>query len=95
MVLILLCLAAQDVYTQQNVCMRIFMQLDDKFFDALREVESEGDICKMSTDHKLGPYQISEDYYRESVEANPTLRLGGRPTDQSYLHIHLYILWDI
>ena len=84
MVLILFCLAVQDVYAQQNDCMRIFLSLSDKFFDALRVAESDGDVCKMSTDpRKLGPYQISEDYYRESVEANQTLRLGGRPTDHA------------
>ena len=34
-------------------------------FDALRTVESGGNICKVKGD-KLGPYQISEQYYNDS-----------------------------
>ena len=36
-----------------------------KTFDALRKVESNGNICKINDD-KLGPYQISEQYYNDS-----------------------------
>ena len=36
-----------------------------KMFDALRKVESNGNICKIKGD-KLGPYQISKQYYNDS-----------------------------
>ena len=36
-----------------------------KMFDALRKVESNGNICKINA-NKLGPYQISEQYYNDS-----------------------------
>ena len=38
-------------------------------FDALRKVESNGSICKI-TGGKLGPYQISEQYYNNSGIGN-------------------------
>jgi len=75
--ILLLYFIAQDVYAQQgDGCGRIMGSLSDDFFSALRQVESEGDICKMSTE-KLGPYQISEKYYDEAVEVNDQLKLGG------------------
>ena len=36
-----------------------------KMFDALRIVESNGDLCKIEGG-KLGPYQISKQYYKDS-----------------------------
>ena len=41
-------------------------------------MESEGDICKISDDNnKLGPYQISEEYYNDAVADNEELKTGG------------------
>ena len=37
-----------------------------KTFDTLRKVESNGDLCKIDGG-KLGPYQISEQYYKNST----------------------------
>ena len=70
---------SQDIYAQQDAdgeCKKIFVSLNKKFFNALRKIESEGDICKMSTD-KLGPYQISEEYYEDAVSSNSQLKSGG------------------
>ena len=75
----LLLFTVQDVYTQQDGCRRFILEkLDDDFFGALRKAESEGDICKMSDDNnKLGPYQISEEYYNDAVADNEELKTGG------------------
>ena len=62
---------------------RVFnSELNDDFFDALRKVESDGDFCKVTVDArsnstKLGPYQISEEYYNDAVEFDPRLKTGG------------------
>ena len=73
----LLLFTVQDVYTQQDGCRRhILEKLNDDFFGALRKVESNGDICKISDD-KLGPYQISEEYYNDAVADNEELKTGG------------------
>ena len=73
----LLLFTVQDVYTQQDGCRSAILEkLDDDFFGALRKVESDGDICKISDD-KLGPYQISEEYYNDAVADNEELKTGG------------------
>ena len=79
LLIVLLLFTAQEVYTQQAGCrLTILRQLNDDFFGALRKVESEGNICKMGTDSdKLGPYQISEEYYNDAVESNEELKTGG------------------
>ena len=64
-------------------CSSINMVLDDKngkFFEAVRNVESEGDICKINRDTsatKIGPYQISEDYYNDAACFNEDLERNG------------------
>ena len=75
----LLLFTVQDVYTQLDGCRRAILEkLDDNFFGALRKVESDGDICKISDDNnKLGPYQISEEYYNDAVADNEELKTGG------------------
>ena len=75
----LLLFSVQDVYTQLDGCTRAILdRLDDDFFGALRKVESDGNICKMSDDNnKLGPYQISEEYYNDAVADNEELKTGG------------------
>jgi len=47
-----------------------------ELFDAFRKVLSNGDECKIG-EYGIGPYQISEQYYNESVEHNPQLTNGG------------------
>ena len=79
LLLFLLYLTARGVNAQLECGERILGTLDEKFFDALRKVESDGDVCKMSAT-KLGPYQISEAYYDEAVEDNQELKTGGIAT---------------
>ena len=40
--------------------------IEDKVYNALRQVESDGDLCKIDGD-KIGPYQLSRQYYDEAV----------------------------
>ena len=84
LVLLLCCEVLYTVNAQYRAqCSgRILSTLTDRFFDALRKVESDGDLCKISADGnesstELGPYQISEDYYDEAVDFNPTLKSEG------------------
>ena len=82
-ILLLLWLKALDISAQYSDfnCTSFNSQLTDGFFDALRQVESGGDLCKIGADGngstELGPYQISEEYYNEAVEFNPRLKTGG------------------
>ena len=57
-------------------CAAIDPLLDDRFFDALRTVESQGNLCSKEED-KIGPYHISEEYYNEAVCFDEELRLNG------------------
>ena len=53
---------------------------DGKFFEAVRKVESEGDLCKINQttgEIKIGPYQISEDYYNDAACFNEDLKTNG------------------
>lgn len=50
--------------------------IEDKVYDALRRVESDGDLCKIDGD-KIGPYQISKQYYDEAVNFNVKLLNEG------------------
>ena len=47
-----------------------------KFFDSLRREESDGDLCNIG-ENGIGPYQISEQYYKQAVGYNRQLRNGG------------------
>ena len=81
LVLLLLWFKALDISAQYD-CRVFNLQLNDDFFDALRKVESDGDLCKVSVDAgnnstELGPYQISEEYYDEAVVFDPRLKTGG------------------
>ena len=50
----------------------------DRFFQVLRDFESEGDLCKInSTNYKIGPYQISKEYYDVAVGFNQDLASGN------------------
>ena len=49
-----------------------------RFFEALKNVESQGDFCGMSEDRdKIGLYHISEEYYNEAVCFNEDLEMNG------------------
>ena len=62
--LLLLCLLR--VGLQNNIPNCNFPAINNRrTFNALRKVESNGDLCKIQGD-KLGPYQISEQYYKDS-----------------------------
>ena len=56
----------------------IFTLLDEQLFDAILKEESEGDICKIDG-NKIGPFQISKEYYEEAVRCKPSLSHGGKP----------------
>ena len=83
LLLLVLLYITQDVYAQPSQAVlssrcseKILEIISDDFFAALRKEESEGDICKMSAG-KLGPYQISEEYYNDAVDYSETLKTGG------------------
>lgn len=57
-------------------CTTIDLLLDDRLYQAIRHVESQGDLCSMNAD-KIGPYHISEEYYNEAVCFDEELKLGG------------------
>ena len=80
----------QSNHYSDSGCREFNSGLNDDFFDALRKVESDGDLCKVSVEvsvnvssnstsnsTELGPYQISEEYYNEAVEFDPRLKTGG------------------
>ena len=76
--MLLLCCNVLGTSAQYSDCTKILEKLNDAFFDPLRKVESDGDLCKVGADgNELGPYQISEEYYDEAVEFDPTLGTGG------------------
>ena len=53
-------------------------QAADRFFEVLRDFESEGDLCKVNrTNNKIGPYQISKEYYDVAVSFNQDLESGN------------------
>ena len=64
-------------------CKSIDAFIDDRpegrFFEALKNVESQRDFCKISKDrNKIGLYQISEEYYNEAVCFNKELAMNGK-----------------
>ena len=46
------------------------------FFDALRLLESDGNVCKIG-ENGIGPYQISKQHYDEAVDYDPELLRNG------------------
>ena len=78
LIILFLCCKVLRTTTQYDDCSRILNKLDDDFFDALRKMVSDGDFCKVNADaNELGPYQISEEFYNDAVDFDPTLRTGG------------------
>ena len=55
------------------------VELSQSLLDAIRYVESRGDVCALgNSGMSLGAYQISYDYHRDAVEANATLTANGQ-----------------
>ena len=76
-ILFLCCKVLRTTAQFSNCSNRILAQLNDGFFDALRKMVSDGDLCKVSADgNKLGPYQISEEFYNDALDFDPTLTEG-------------------
>ena len=77
LVLLIVPIVAQDDSTCFEQCPEnVIGLLNDQFFSALRKIESDGDVCMISG-NRIGPYQISEKYYNESVECRPSLKNEG------------------
>ena len=54
------------------------VELSQSLLDAIRYVESRGDVCALGdSGESLGAYQIMHEYYRYAVEANETLTANG------------------
>ena len=78
LITLFLCCEVLHAAAQYSSCTKILRKLNDGFFDALRKVESNGNLCRISDDgSELGPYQISEEYYREAAEFDVTLKTEG------------------
>jgi len=67
---------AQDTCFEQCPAL-VIGQLDEQFFSALRKVESDGNLC-MINGNKIGPYQISEQYYDVAADCRPSLLNEGQ-----------------
>ena len=80
-IVLFLCCEILHTTAQQSDCSRTSFSLDGRFFDALRKMVSDGDVCKArirsGNDYELGPYQISEEFYNDTVEFDPTLSTEG------------------
>ena len=54
------------------------VELSQNLLDAIRYVESGGDVCALGDGGvSLGAYQIIHEYFTEAVEANATLTASG------------------
>ena len=53
------------------------MEQSKRLFEAIRKVESNGNQCKING-NRIGPYQLSEQYYNEALGNNQNLRNGGK-----------------
>jgi len=67
---------AQDTCFEQCPAL-VIGQLDERFFSALRKVESGGDLCVING-NKIGPYQISEQYFDVAKQCRPSLLNEGQ-----------------
>ena len=49
----------------------------DRFFEVLKNAESGGELCEINeNENKIGPYQISKEYYDTATEFNQDLTSG-------------------
>ena len=82
--LVLQLLLLSNVHVQKAVaqlCPSVDLRLTDKFFEVLRNVESQGQLCKINvTASKIGPYQISKAYYENALSFNEDLEKPGKST---------------
>ena len=54
------------------------LEIKRELLNAMQYVESRGDNCAVGDNGRsLGPYQITEEYYKDAVEFNPSLKNGG------------------
>ena len=54
------------------------VELDQSLLDAIRYVESGGNVCALGDEGvSLGAYQITQGYYSEALEANTSLIASG------------------
>jgi len=67
---------AQDTCFEQCSAL-VIGQLNEKFFSALRKIESDGNVC-MINGNRIGPYQISEQYYDVAADCRPSLKNEGQ-----------------
>ena len=51
--------------------------ISDEDYDVIHRVESGGDLCKIDG-NKIGPFQISKEYYDEATEFDPSLLNEGK-----------------
>lgn len=49
----------------------------EDFFDALRKLESNGNVCEIGQ-NGIGPYQISKQHYDAAVNYDQQLKSGGK-----------------
>ena len=58
------------------------VELSQRLLDAIRYVESGGDVCALGDSASgmvsLGAYQITRDYCNDAVEANASLNANGQ-----------------
>ena len=58
------------------------LEINRPLLDAMRQVESGGDVCAIGDNGKsLGSYQIMEGYYNDALQFNPSLADGQRTYD--------------
>lgn len=51
--------------------------ISDRVYDVIHREESGGDLCKIDG-NKIGPFQISKDYYDEAAEFDSSLLNEGK-----------------
>ena len=83
--LLLALIASLQVADSSPVCpQRIQHHFNDPvkveaFFNALRKLESDGNVCKIG-ENGIGPYQVSKQYYDQAVNYDQQLKSGGSYT---------------
>ena len=83
--LLLLNVNVPKVAAQFERCPSVDQEVNDLFFEVLKNVESSGNVCKINmSENKLGPYQISKTYYEDAVEFDQNLERPGE------LYIYIY-----
>ena len=83
LVLLLVSLQVAHSQTQEPACPAKVTALFNRqaaqvelLFEAIRQIESKGDQCKIN-ETRIGPYQLSEQYYAEAAAHDERLKIGG------------------